>query len=61
MNYQENFPLNAWLFDLVNIISKREFIEKKDALWQVVEDMEVVVDYYEGGYTPQAVYNEYFK
>jgi hypothetical protein len=49
---------SQWLFEVANIISKREFIEKKAALWIIIEDIEEFDEMYNEGLTPQAAYKE---
>jgi hypothetical protein len=53
-----DYPKSTWIFDLVNIISKREVIPKKDALWAVMEDIEELLEMYDEGMSPQEVYIE---
>jgi hypothetical protein len=53
-----DYPKSTWIFDLVNIISKREAIPKKDALWAVMEDIEELDEMFLEGMSPQQVYIE---
>lgn len=58
---QENYPLTNWLLDLRDVVSKREYIEKKTALLLIVEEIDPILEYYEEGHKPQFVYSDYFK
>lgn len=58
MIYREDYPLAVWLMDLRNILSKREYIEKKEALLLIVEDIDEFLDMYLGGMSPQEAYLE---
>lgn len=58
INERDDYPLSTWLIDLRDIIAKREFIEKKDALLIIVEDIEEFLSMYEEGLQPQAAYKE---
>ena len=49
---------SQWIFEVANIISKRDFIEKKEALWVIIEDIEEFDEMYEEGLSPQAAYKE---
>lgn len=49
---------SQWLFEVANIISKRDYIEKKAALWIIIEDIEEFDEMYNEGLTPQAAYKE---
>ena len=40
---QENYPLTNWLLDLRDIVSKREYIEKKTALLLIVEEIDPIL------------------
>ena len=53
-----DYPKSQWIFDLVNIISKREVIPKKDALWAVMEDIEELDEMWDEGLSPQEAYAE---
>lgn len=59
MNIRDDYPLNDWIITLRDIIAKREFIDKKDALLIVVEDIEEFLDSYSGGDSPQQAYQDY--
>jgi hypothetical protein len=52
------YPKSQWIFELVNIISKREAIPKKDALWAVMEDIEEMDEMFSEGLSPQEAYLE---
>lgn len=54
----KDYPKSQWVFELVNIISKREVIPKKDALWAIMEEIEEYDQMYEEGLSPHAVYEE---
>jgi len=58
MKINEDYPLSTWLIDLRNIISKRELKAKKDVLIEIVENIEEILEAYEGGMMPQQVYEE---
>lgn len=53
-----DYPLSTWLIDLMNIISLRDFIEKKDALLLITEDIIEFLDMYSEGLSPMAAYLE---
>ena len=53
-----DYPKAQWLFDLVNVIAKRDFVEKKEAVWIVLEEIERIDDLYLGGASPQEAYLE---
>ena len=55
---RENYPLSTWIIDLRDIIAKRDFIEKKEALLIIVEDITEFLEMYEEGLLPQAAYKE---
>ncbi len=55
---QEDYPLSTWIIDVMNITSQREFIEKKDALLLIVEDMVEFLEMYNEGLSPQAAYRK---
>lgn len=40
MNYREYYPLSVWLDDVAEIIKRRDFVGKKEALQLVVNDIE---------------------
>lgn len=58
INERDDYPLSPWIIDLRDIIAKREFIEKKDALLIIVEDITEFLEMYEEGLLPQAAYKE---
>jgi hypothetical protein len=58
INERDDYPLSTWIIDLRGIIAKREFIEKKDALLIIVEDITEFLEMYEEGLLPQAAYKE---
>jgi hypothetical protein len=58
INERDDYPLSTWIIDLRDIIAKREFIEKKDALLIIVEDIVEFLEMYEEGLLPQAAYKE---
>lgn len=58
MKINNDYPLSTWLIDLRNIISKRELKAKKDVLIEIVENIEEILEAYEGGMMPQQVYEE---
>lgn len=58
MIYREEYPLPNWIIDLRDILSEREYIEKKEALLLIVEDIDEFLDMYEGGMSPQEAYLE---
>ena len=53
-----DYPLSTWLIDLMNIISRRDFIEKKDALLLITEDIMEFLEMYSEGLPPTAAYLE---
>lgn len=55
---REDYPLSTWIIDLRDIIAKRDFIEKKEALLIIVEDIVDFLEMYEEGLLPQAAYKE---
>lgn len=58
MNYREDYPLSAWLDDVAEIIKRRDFVGKKEALQVVVNDIEDLLEMYQEGLLPQAAYKE---
>ena len=58
MNYRDDYPLSNWLDDVAEIIKRRDFVGKKEALQLVVNDIEEFIEIYEDGMTPQAAYQE---
>ena len=58
MNYRDDCPLSNWLDDVAEIIKRRDFVGKKEALQLVVNDIEEFIEIYEEGMTPQAAYME---
>lgn len=58
INEREDYPLSTWIIDLREIIAKRDFIEKKEALLIIVEDITEFLEMYEEGLLPQAAYKE---
>lgn len=58
MKINNDYPLSTWLIDLRDIISKRELKAKKDVLIEIVENIEEILEAYEGGMMPQQVYEE---
>ena len=58
MNYREDFPLSVWLDDVAEIIKRRDFVGKKEALQLIVNDIEEFIEMYEDGATPQSAYKE---
>ena len=58
INELDDYSLSTWLIDLRDIIAKREFIEKKDALLIIVEDITEFLEMYSEGMQPQAAYKE---
>lgn len=58
MKYREDYPLSIWIIDLRDILAKREYIEKKEAILLIVEDIDEYLDMYEGGMSPQEAYRE---
>ena len=57
-NERDDYDLSTWIIDLRDIIAKREFIEKNDALLIIVEDITEFLEMYEEGLLPQAAYKE---
>lgn len=55
---REDYSLSTWIIDLRDIIAKRDFIEKKEALLIIVEDITEFLEMYEEGLLPQAAYKE---
>ena len=53
-----NYPKSQWIFELVNIMSKRQLIPKKDALWAIMEEIEEYDEMFAEGLSPQEVYAE---
>ena len=58
INERDDYPLSTWIIDLRDIIAKREFIDKKDALLIIVEDITEFLEMHEEGLLPQAAYKE---
>jgi hypothetical protein len=59
MNVHVNdYPKSQWIFEIVNIMSKRQLIPKKDALWTIMEEIEEYDEMFEEGLSPQEVYTE---
>lgn len=58
INERGDYPLSTWIIDLRDIIAKRDFIEKKEALLIIVEDITEFLEMYEEGLLPQAAYKE---
>ena len=58
MNYREEYPLSVWLDDVAEIIKRRDFVGKKEALQLVVNDIEDFLEMYQEGLFPQAAYKE---
>ena len=58
MNYREDFPLSVWLDDVAEIIKRRDFVGKKEALQLVVNDIEDFLEMYQEGLLPQSAYKE---
>ena len=58
MNYREDYPLSVWLDDVAEIIKRRDFVGKKEALQLIVNDIEEFIEMYEDGDTPQSAYKE---
>ena len=40
MDYRDDYPLSNWLDDVAEIIKRRDFVGKKEALQLVVNDIE---------------------
>lgn len=53
-----DYPKSQWIFELVNIMSKRQLIPKKDALWAIMEEIEEYDEMFNEGLSPQEVYAE---
>ncbi|UZS00958.1 hypothetical protein [Pseudomonas phage vB_PsaM_M1] len=53
-----DYPKSQWIFELVNIMSKRQLIPKKDALWAIMEEIEEYDEMFDEGLSPQEVYAE---
>ena len=58
INERDDYPLSTWMIDLRDIIATREFIEKKDALWAIMEEIEEYDEMFAEGLSPQEVYAE---
>ena len=58
MNYREDYPLSVWLDDVAEIIKRRDFVGKKEALQMLVNDIEDFIEMYKEGLLPQAAYKE---
>lgn len=58
MNYREDYPLSVWLDDVAEIIKRRDFVGKKEALQLIVNDIEDFLEMYQEGLLPQAAYKE---
>jgi hypothetical protein len=56
--FREDYVLSNWLFDLADIMSRMDFIEHKQALRLIVEDIEEVLEMYMEGMSPQQAYRE---
>lgn len=50
MNYREDYPLSVWLDDVAEIIKRRDFVGKKEALQLVVNDIEDFLEMYQEGF-----------
>lgn len=57
-DHVNDYPKSQWIFELVNIMSKRQLIPKKDALWAIMEEIEEYDEMFEEGLSPQEVYAE---
>lgn len=49
---------SQWLYDVINLVAIRDFVEKKEAVWIVIEEIERLDDLYAGGSSPQEAYQE---
>ena len=58
MNYRDDYPLSTWLDDVAEIIKRRDFVNKKEALQLVVNDIEDFMEMYQEGLSPQGAYQE---
>ena len=58
MNYRDDYPLSIWLDELAEIVKRRDFVGKKEALQMLVNDIEDFIEMYEEGLLPQAAYKE---
>ena len=58
MNYRDDYPLSVWLDDVAEIIKRRDFVGKKEALQLIVNHIEDFLEMYQEGLLPQAVYKE---
>lgn len=57
-DHVNDYPKSQWIFELVNIMSKRQLIPKKDALWAIMEEIEEYDEMFAEGLSPQEVYVE---
>lgn len=57
-DHVNDYPKSQWIFELVNIMSKRQLIPKKDALWAIMEEIEEYDEMFNEGLSPQEVYAE---
>lgn len=57
-DHVNDYPKSQWIFELVNIMSKRQLIPKKDALWAIMEEIEEYDEMFTEGLSPQEVYAE---
>lgn len=58
MQFRDDYPLGVWLDDLAEIIKRRDYINKKEALQLVVNDADEFVEMYFEGMLPQQAYQE---
>lgn len=58
MNYRDDYPLSIWLDELAEIVKRRDFVGKKEALQMLVNDIEDFIEMYHEGLLPQAAYKE---
>ena len=58
MNCRDDYPLSTWLDDVAEIIKRRDFVNKKEALQLVVNDIEDFMEMYQEGLSPQGAYQE---
>ena len=56
-----DYSLGAWLVDTMHVISKREFIENREALLMITEDIIEFLEMYDEGLSPQAAFAEYVR
>lgn len=57
---RDDYDVSAWINDLINILKKRGFLMKKEDAWLIVqENLVEFIELYEGGASPQEVFEDF--